>query len=144
MAHPSPLAAPSHSRASQVASSKAPSEEDEPIWVVAPLGDALPDSISVGYVGEWKLQVVPKIVKLHLANQLSLDKSSLKKRTTRVRSLAEALDKCRALDVKPVFLGPTSMKGLDVGDDLAEYMAESETMSEPSTEHGEDEEPQHN
>ena len=77
MAHPSPLAAPSHSRASQVASSKAPSEEDEPIWVVAPVGDTLLDSISVGvYVGDWKSQVVPEIVRLHHLDQLSISHHS--------------------------------------------------------------------
>ena len=145
MAKPSPLAAPapSHSRASQAASSKAASEVDEPIWVVAPVGDTLPDSISVGvYAGDWKSQVVPEIVRLYHLDQLSLDKSTLKARTTKVHSLAEALEKCKALDVEPVFLGPNPIEGLAiaVGDDLAEYMGESETMSEPSTEHDEDEE----
>ena len=147
MAKPSPLSAPSHSRASQPESSKVPSEaggnKDDAIhgsiFVVAPIGDTLPDSISVGiYVGDWKSQVLPEIVRLHNLDQLPLDKSGLKQRTTRMKSFDTALARCKLLDIEPIYLGPTVLEGLGVGDDLADYLGETETMSEPSSESGED------
>ena len=132
MAKPSPLAA-SHSRASQAESViSAEVSDDLPVWVVAPEGDTLPDSISAGvYLGDWKTTVVPEIVRLHLADQLTLSKSELRKRTTKVSSLSAALSKCKALDMEPIFLGPVVLEGLSIGDDLADFLADSE--SEPST-----------
>ena len=66
------------------------------IWVVAPIGDTLPDAISVGiFVGAWKSEVLPEIAKLHNADQLPLDKRGLKQRTTRVKSFEKALAKCK-------------------------------------------------
>ena len=92
------------------------------------------------YVGDWKTEVFPEIVRLHNLDQLTFDKAKLKPRMTRVRSFEDALAKCRALDIEPVYLGPVVLDGLEIGGDLAEYVDESgsESMSEPSTDHDDD------
>ena len=51
------------------------------------------------------------------------------------------LDHLRRPFIEPIYLGPTVLEGLDIGDDLADYLAESETMllrAEPSSEREED------
>ena len=154
MAKPGPLAtappslpvAPSLPNTSRAASTTETTMTDDnlfgkTIFVLAPIGDTLPDSISVGvYVGDWKTEVFPEIVRLHNLDQLTFDKTKLKPRMTRVRSFEDALAKCRALDIEPVYLGPVVLDGLEIGGDLAEYVDESgsESMSEPSTDHNDD------
>ena len=94
-------------------------------------GDVAVDEISVGiFVGDWKNEVLPHAQQLFNGlfegGQLPFSRSSFKSRAVRVPDLNAAVLKCNTHNIKPVFLGPTTIDGLTTGDDVAEHLNPTE------------------
>ena len=105
--------------------------DERGIFVIKASGDVAVDEISVGiFVGDWKNEVLPHAQQLFNGlfegGQLPFSRSSLKSRAVRVPDLNAAVLKCNAHDIKPVFLGPTTIDGLTTGDDVAEHLNPTE------------------
>ena len=89
------------------------------IYVVGNSGDDTEDAFSAGiYVGSWATNVVPFINETYLENQLTLDPKALKARTKIASGLESAVARCGRIGVIPTYLGPSTLEGLEIGDNV--------------------------
>ena len=121
------------------ANTSTPAVDDSHVFVLKPCGDEAFDAVSSGiHCGRWKQEVLPGIVFALEQEKLSVDRKLIKGRTVKFDTFEEAVNKCEAIGIAPIYMGPSpytddaSSERLNVGDDVSEFLDGDPSSDESS------------